>query len=270
MHPASLEKVRHFRDVYLDASVVKPIRVLDVGSSTVSGGEDDGVSTDRPRNYRVFFPAPDFDYTGLDVVAGANVDLVPVDPFRWTELSDESFDVVVCGQTFEHNPFFWVTLAEIARVLIQRGFVCIVAPSRGFVHRFPLDCWRFFPDAGPAMCSYVGLEMLESYVETRRLRKVTFGQLWHDFLLIGQKPIFESETERSSFYARLARITETRCPIPTQTGGVVGPAITQYELAQEASLSRAGRAYVEVALLTLRALYERILGATSSDELKRP
>ena len=47
---------------------------------------------------------------------------------------------------------FWVTFAEMARVVKAGGFVYISVPVNGPVHRHPMDCWRFYPDAyfGPS------------------------------------------------------------------------------------------------------------------------
>ena len=126
VHEASFEKMRAFRNVYLKPIAEHPVRVLDVGSGTIPGTP----------SYRDLYAGPDFEYVGLDIEEGPNVDRVPADPFSWGELATESFDVVISGQTFEHNPFFWITAAEIARVLAQDGLVAIIAPSAGHVHRF--------------------------------------------------------------------------------------------------------------------------------------
>ncbi len=48
---------------------------------------------------------------------------------------------------------FWVTFLEGLRVLSPRGFLYVNAPSSGIYHGYPLDHWRFYPDAG------IGLEM---------------------------------------------------------------------------------------------------------------
>lgn len=36
------------------------------------------------------------------MVDGPNVDLVPKDIYYWEEITDESFDLVISGQVFEH------------------------------------------------------------------------------------------------------------------------------------------------------------------------
>ena len=205
MHESSLRKIEILRDVYAPSGC----RVLDVGSQAHL--EQD--------SYRPLFDG--FDYVGLDIEAGPNVDLVPADPFAWTELADESFDVVVCGQALEHNPYPWITLAEIARVLAVGGVAGLVAPSTGPVHRFPLDCWRFYPDGLAALCGYVGLEVVESYVEPTTHRWVEGAAAWGDAFTIARRPE-HLETER------LRAIVATRCPSPEPTERV-GPAIRRYE-----------------------------------------
>lgn len=40
---------------------------------------------------------------------------------------------------------------------------CILAPSSGHEHRYPVDCWRFFPDGFRALANFSGLEILESF-----------------------------------------------------------------------------------------------------------
>ena len=54
------------------------------------------------------------------------------------------------------------------RVLKPAGLLYINAPSNGDYHRYPVDCWRFFPDSGVALQNWAnrnGYEcaMLESF-----------------------------------------------------------------------------------------------------------
>ena len=46
---------------------------------------------------------------------------------------------------------FWVSFLEMVRVLKPGGHLYINAPSNGGYHGFPLDHWRFYPDAGLAL-----------------------------------------------------------------------------------------------------------------------
>ena len=83
-----------------------------------------------------------------------------------------SFDVVLSGQTFEHNPQFWRTLNEMSRVLSPDGVMVIIVPSTGPVHRYPVDCYRFQPDAMAGWAEAAGLAVVEQWISP-------FGP-WHD------------------------------------------------------------------------------------------
>lgn len=122
-------------------------KVLDVGSYGVNG------------TYRELFDPPAWRYTGLDVVSGPNVDVVARRVFDWP-IGDNAFDLVISGQAFEHISYFWATMIEIARVLRPSGYAILLAPSRGPQHRFPADCWRFYPDGLKALASWSGLELI--------------------------------------------------------------------------------------------------------------
>jgi SAM-dependent methyltransferase len=219
MHEASFEKMRAFRYAYL-ADLSTPVRVLDIG-----GGGHDPAQT-----YRPLFPAPTFEYVSLDLVESPHTDIVPKDIFSWEELAAESFDVVISGQTFEHNPLFWITAAEIARVLTQGGLAAVIAPSTGEVHRYPFDCWRFYPDSWGALTAYVGLELEESYVEVSAHARVLHGlEEWHDALMVARKPAL-ADGEAEAFYDRLARIVSTGIPLAARDPQL-GAAASAYERA---------------------------------------
>ena len=85
----------------------------------------------RQRQLRDLFAAPPWMYTGLDVAAGPNVDVVLRTPYAWREVASASANVVVSGQALEHIPYLWITMLEIARVLKVGGLCCILDPSSG-------------------------------------------------------------------------------------------------------------------------------------------
>ena len=144
---------------------------------------------------------------------------MPQDVFHWEEIPDRSFDVVISGQAFEHNPYFWISLAEIARVLVPGGLVAIVAPGAGAVHRYPFDCWRFYPDVWPAACAYVGLELVEHSMEERPADPRMTGFDWHDNLMVARAPTFTDRAAEQAYESRLAAIVATRTALP---GGRTG------------------------------------------------
>jgi len=153
-------------------------RVLDVGSYDVNG------------SYKRFFPSSGFDYVGLDMAAGSNVDLVPSCPYEWHELETDSFDVVISGQALEHVEFFWITVSEMVRVLKKGGILCLIVPNGFEEHRYPVDCYRFFADGMIALARYTSLEVLHAHTDRQPTPASTE---WHqtgceDSMLIASKP----------------------------------------------------------------------------------
>lgn len=221
MHRTSQLKMHSFWQQYLlPAAAAAKLRVLDVGSKSYSGHD----------TYASLFPHPNIEYTGLDLEPGSGVDIVPAHPFLWRELADNQFDVCISGQTFEHNPLFWITFAEMARVLKPNGLAFVIAPGRGVVHRYPLDCWRFFPDAWHALCQYTGLELVETFFEDGGNPKAEPSLMWCDSCVIARKPTLATTAERQAFDAQLNRIASSalgQVQVPS-TSERLGPALTHY------------------------------------------
>ena len=86
------------------------------------------------------------------------------DAYQWRELKSASANVLVSGQTFEHTEFFWLSMREMARALKPGGLCCIIAPSAD-EHRYPVDCWRVYPDGLRAAARYAGLETIEAWTQ---------------------------------------------------------------------------------------------------------
>lgn len=187
MHIGSLDKMKKFVDKYLRNYGHKNIKILDVGSQDVNG------------SYKQFFNNPKWEYTGLDMVPGKNVDIVLKDVYNWTEIESNSYDVVVTGQVFEHVEFFWVTILEIARVLKEGGICCIIAPSNGVEHRYPVDCWRYYPDGFRALAKYAGMNILEVYTQWKNVGYPDGSDIWKDSVLICQKPSLTQAGQKEQF-----------------------------------------------------------------------
>jgi SAM-dependent methyltransferase len=164
-----------FRDRYLSDRANEPLRILDVGSQDVNG------------SYRELFVRPPWTYVGIDMASGPNVDVVLRTPYAWTEIGSNTADVVISGQAFEHIPFFWITILEISRVLKPDGLCCILAPSSGPEHRYPVDCWRFYPDGMAALAEFARMDLVETATQWDDQGDPE-SDAWHDSLLVCRKP----------------------------------------------------------------------------------
>jgi SAM-dependent methyltransferase len=192
MHDSAIDKARTFREAYLAKAETTPLAILDVGSAIVDPTQ---------KSNRLVFDNPQWRMIGLDIEPGLNVEVVVKDPYDWTEIESGSVDVVTCSEVFEHAEFFWITMLEIARVLKVNGLAFITSPGSGPLHRFPVDCWRFYDDSFHALGKYSQLLLLESQVQwAPAYRK---GMQWRDATGIFQRPARSADEETAAF-ARIA------------------------------------------------------------------
>jgi SAM-dependent methyltransferase len=161
----SMENMKNFIEKYLHNEKIK---VIDIGSMDV----------ELCGNYRQLFEGRNEKYIGIDLSEGLNVDVVLEDPYK-LPYKNNSIDCVISGNTFEHIEYPWSMFEEIKRVLKKDGLVCIIAPSHGKEHKYPVDCYRYFPDGFRALAKYVDLEVLECFYDER-------GH-WKDCILIARK-----------------------------------------------------------------------------------
>ena len=159
MHNSSMLRMKWFVENHVSKINKSKIKILDVGSYDVNG------------SYKELFIGDQYEYYGLDMEEGPNVDIVIENPYDWSTLGVETYDVVISGQAFEHIEFFWLTMANMATVLKKDGLICIVVPCGSEEHRYPVDCYRFFTDGMIALARYVNFEILHSH--TNRAPKPT-------------------------------------------------------------------------------------------------
>ena len=138
MHFSALFYCERFVYEHLSGYLGKPCRILDVGSLDING------------TLRAHFTGPGkelWQYTGVDLVPGKGVDVVVKQhvPFPF---EDGSFDVIVSASCLTHDHVFWVTFANMARLLSSGGYMYINVPSNGDGYMpYPIDCWRWKDDA---------------------------------------------------------------------------------------------------------------------------
>lgn len=148
-----------------------PAKILEIGSLDVNG------------SLRAHAPAG-AEYVGMDFESGPGVDIV-IDGTDYSDVPDKYFDLVMASSVFEHDSAFWKTFLQMCAKAKPGGFVYISAPSNGLVHRFPRDCWRFYPDAGLALEDWARSEglnvmMIESFIAER------IADCWNDFCAVFQ------------------------------------------------------------------------------------
>ena len=166
MHDTALAFGRSFFDYYWEAGFTL---CVELGACDVNGGLRDV----RPAGCH---------YIGLDLSPGPGVDVV-VQPDARLPLADACTDIALASSVFEHDGAFWESFLELCRITRPGGIIYLNAPSNGKVHRFPVDCWRFYPDAGLALARWAGrrglaVQQIESFVAPRR------DDVWNDFVVV--------------------------------------------------------------------------------------
>jgi SAM-dependent methyltransferase len=190
MHHTAMMNCRRFFDRYGESVPMKDgVTVVDIGAQDVNG------------SLREVTPGH-FTYIGVDMVTGKGVDIVLDDPYS-LPLESESADIVLCSSCFEHSEMFWLLFLEIMRVLKPTGLFYMNAPSNGAFHRYPVDCWRFYPDTGNALVTWarrngINASLLESYTSRQD------QDHWNDFVAV-----FLKDKTHASLYQD--RVTSTFC-----------------------------------------------------------
>ena len=170
MHYTALQNCKEFFDCY--ASAVEHgggVQVVDIGSQDVNG------------SLRQVCPQH-FSYVGVDFAAGTGVDIVLDDPYV-LPFETSSIDIVLSSSCFEHAEMFWLVFLEALRILKPHGLFYLNVPSNGDFHRYPVDCWRFYPDSGRALITWakrngIDAALLESFTSTQ------IGDQWNDFVAV--------------------------------------------------------------------------------------
>ena len=109
-------------------------RTLEIGSFDVNGGVRDLFINDIRHE----------EYIGTDMREGPGVDFVVNSHDLLKHFSPDSFDTIVCLETFEHDDKFWLTMQNINQLIRVGGYLMLSAPTIGYgKHYNPSDYWRF-------------------------------------------------------------------------------------------------------------------------------
>jgi SAM-dependent methyltransferase len=186
MHATAMENGKLFFDTYI--STLSNVKVVDIGAQDVNGSLRSVIT-------------PNVQYIGVDMELAKGVDIVIEDPYK-LPFEDNSIDAVVSSSCFEHSEMFWVLFLEIMRVLKPNGLCYVNAPSNWNIHRYPVDCWRFYPDSGHALITWskkngYNSVLLESYI-SNKTDKNTIEE-WEDFVAV----FLKDETHISNYPNRI-------------------------------------------------------------------
>ena len=140
MHKNSMKLMRYFRDKYCAPGM----SVIDIGSRRVI----------RTHNsYRRIFRPP-FQYTGMDIEPGRNVDIVGYETLS-------IYDILISGQVMEHVKRPWDWLKNLTQYFTE--YICVIVPNTIREHKYPIDTYRYFPDGMRDLFEYAGIEELEIF-----------------------------------------------------------------------------------------------------------
>lgn len=167
MHPTAMQNGKDFFGTYSRFFDGQKVTVVEIGSQNVNG------------TLREVCPKT-FDYIGVDFQNAKGVDIILKDPYD-LPFEDASVDIVVSSSCFEHSEMFWLSYLEILRILKPNGLFYMNVPSDGGVHKYPVDCWRFYPDSGNALIAWSKRNnynpiLLECYTQV--------GGGWQDYVAI--------------------------------------------------------------------------------------
>jgi len=147
-------------------------------------------------------------YLSFDFQPGKSVDVILDDPYV-LPFDDSSCDVIVSSSYFEHAEFLWLSFNEMLRILKPFGLLYLNVPSNGAFHRFPVDCWRFYPDSGATWQNWgrrnvYPVEMLESFTGVQK------RDIWNDFVRVFARGAAHGEAYPNRMQHRVGRYTNGR------------------------------------------------------------
>ena len=134
MHNSSYSLMRYFINY-----IPKNPYILDVGGIDING------------SYKTLFD-PTYVYRTLDLKDA---------DYTWENVPYNFFNVVILGQTFEHDKYFWKSLENIKKIVSSKGIVIIIVPSKGAYHKYPVDCYRFYPDSSIVFAEILNADILK-------------------------------------------------------------------------------------------------------------
>ncbi len=174
-------------------------KVVDIGSMDIGG------------SYRDIFVSQGWKYLGADLEKGDNVDILIPCPYTFP-FKNNSFDLLVSGQVLEHMAYPWVGISEMARVVKTGGLLFIIAPSKGYLHRYPVDCWRFYPDGFRALAKWANLNLISVTTDLEVVEPSGGSEIFGDTVGVFEKT-FSWKLSQKLFHRISSTIANNRAHI---------------------------------------------------------
>lgn len=133
MHDAAYAMMNRTLERYRTGPARHRPSVLDVGSADYNG------------TFRPLIEGRSWQYTGLDLEPGQNVDIVSRDPYCYPFLP-RSFELVISGNTAHNVARPWLWVKELTRILKPGGLLVLVTVWQHGLNEYPQDYFRFMPD----------------------------------------------------------------------------------------------------------------------------
>ena len=130
---------RYAKQYFADGS-----RILEIGPSGF------------PSAYQRAISNSDLRWETLDIAEKPQLTYSGVPTYSFP-IPDETYDIVLSGQVFEHVPKVWQWMSELARITKIGGYVIVISPVSWPYHEAPHDCWRAYPEGMRALCEHAGL-----------------------------------------------------------------------------------------------------------------
>lgn len=142
-------------------------KILEVGSYDVNG------------TIRKFFK--NSDYTGVDLTEGPGVDIVIEGSL--IDHKNESYDITLSCECFEHNPHWRETLLNMIRMTKKGGFVIFTCATKG---RIEHGTTRTNPKESPGTSSK-GWNYYKNLTIKDFKKNINFDELFNNYLFIRNK-----------------------------------------------------------------------------------
>ena len=177
MHDTALISGKAFSEAYGFTNGL----VIDIGGRNVNG------------SLRSFFESKGMKFICIDMETDPTVDIV-IPPGDKLPFEDGSVDLIVSTSCFEHDPCFWLTFKEMARVIKPSGYIYVNAPTAGPYHTYPGDNWRFYSDAGQALAYWSGKQMSNETIYPVKVIETfnILGGSWNDFVCVWKRVNIEN------------------------------------------------------------------------------